>query len=616
MKFKLKMVYKLFFAMLISSGAALVLMSMFMQWSLNQGFQEYLDRLDVDAERDFVNRLATEYAVHGWRRLESNRQVWHDLREGNSFGTGSGHRPPQHWFEDPTRSRADRRSGNLEPDHGWGRGPRGPRRREADAVSPQYGPRSPRDRFENDTSVTLPETNVAKVENGAHELAAKGDDSLPETKPDRAGSAGTATASGERDSGFASTSGDPRSRGGYDQGSNGVDDDSTADTTARNGAWSSDGRRAVASGRRGGRDLPPRYVLLDANHRPIAGRAINRKDLLLEPILHQGNIVGYLGIGRRENPITGNDYRFLADQYRKFYMFGGLVLVLASLVSVFLARHFSSPIKSLARAAHDLASGAYKTRVEVSRGDELGQLGQDFNHLANTLAHNQEARQRWIADISHELRTPLAVMRGELEAIQDGVRRPDDGSIKSLHNEVLCLSQIVNDLYELSLSDLGALNYKKEPLHPSEVLDQVVHLYEPRLARRELQLEYHANLGDEVEISGDHQRLTQLFSNLLENCSRYTNAGGMVRVTARMNGEEILVGIEDTPPGVPEEMLGKLFERLFRAEVSRSRKHGGAGLGLAICKNIVEAHQGSIEAKTSELGGLAVWIHFPLERWT
>nr|WP_243435929.1 ATP-binding protein [Acanthopleuribacter pedis] len=292
------------------------------------------------------------------------------------------------------------------------------------------------------------------------------------------------------------------------------------------------------------------------------------------------------------------------------------MLVLAAVVAFFLATHFSRPIKDLAKAVHAIASGNYDRRVSVARGDELGQLAHDFNFLATTLEQNQRARERWIADISHELRTPLAVMRGELEAIQDGVRRPDLDSVNSLHHEVLVLAKIVNDLYELSLSDMGALNYKKETLHPNEVLDAVVHLFQPRVAQRDLTLEHVDKLPQDIGISGDRQRLTQLFSNLLENSCRYTNAGGVVRVTAEMGEDKVVITLEDSPPGVAPEMLPRLFDRMFRAEISRSRKHGGAGLGLAICKNIVEAHEGHLAAKASQLGGLAVAISFPVEQWT
>ena len=359
-----------------------------------------------------------------------------------------------------------------------------------------------------------------------------------------------------------------------------------------------------------------RLVVLDAEKRAVMGPPMMNRELIMAPILGQGKIVGYLGINPLRNPLDNAGYNFVSELYQRFYLASAIMLILGSIVAFFLAKHFSRPIKDLAKAVHAIASGNYDRRVSVERGDELGQLAHDFNFLATTLEQNQRARERWIADISHELRTPLAVMRGELEAIQDGVRRPDLDSVNSLHHEVLVLAKIVNDLYELSLSDMGALNYKKETLHPNDVLAAVVHLFQPRVSQRDLVLEHVDKLPQDIGISGDRQRLTQLFSNLLENSCRYTNAGGTVRVTAEMHEDRAVITLEDSPPGVAPEMLPRLFDRMFRAEISRSRKHGGAGLGLAICKNIVEAHEGRLEAKPSSLGGLAVAISFPVEQWT
>jgi two-component system sensor histidine kinase BaeS len=264
----------------------------------------------------------------------------------------------------------------------------------------------------------------------------------------------------------------------------------------------------------------------------------------------------------------------------------------------------------MAGATHRLAAGDYGTRVDTRSSDELGQLAQDFNHLASALERNEELRRNMVADISHELRTPLAVLRGELEAVEDGVRAMSPQTIVSLQAEVSLLSKLIDDLHELSLADVGALTYRMARVDVGALLRQTAGMFQDRMARKSLgmQIELPADLP---AIQGDAQRLTQLFTNLIENSMRYTDPNGMLQITAHAAGSDVIIVLQDTAPGVPEDMLPRLFERFFRVESSRNRQHGGSGLGLAICQRIVEAHDGRIEALPSDLGGLQLRLTFP-----
>jgi two-component system sensor histidine kinase BaeS len=214
-----------------------------------------------------------------------------------------------------------------------------------------------------------------------------------------------------------------------------------------------------------------------------------------------------------------------------------------------------------------------------------------------------------MADVSHELRTPLAVLKGELEAIEDGVRPLSQDSVKSLQAEVATLGKLVGDLYDLSLSDVGALSYRKQELDLRESIEAALGAYRERLAVQRIEVE--AAWGAvPLPLLADPQRLHQLFSNLMENVIRYTDAGGRLRLSARRDESGIAIDLQDSGPGVPEELLPRLFERLYRLEGSRNRASGGAGLGLAICRNIAEAHGGRIEARRSPLGGLWIALRF------
>lgn len=355
-----------------------------------------------------------------------------------------------------------------------------------------------------------------------------------------------------------------------------------------------------------------RVVLLDAGKNAVFAPSNLPENLPLKPLMQGDETVGYLGLLPLKMLADARQLRFVREQRQAFALIALATVVLAALLSVPLARRMVGRIRSLAQATHRLASGHYDTRVSVESSDELGRLARDFNTLALTLEKNEQARRQWIADISHELRTPLSVLRGEIEAMQDEVRAATPEAIGSLHGEVMRLSRLVNDLYELSLSDLGALTYNKADTDLVEALGHALDPYRPEYAGKGIALEADLRPGTAFPVFADPERLHQLFSNLLENSLKYTDPGGRLRVFLERDEGVATVHFQDSEPGVPESDLGKLFDRLYRADRSRSRESGGAGLGLSICRAIVEAHEGTIAAFSSPLGGLWIQIEFPL----
>lgn len=221
-------------------------------------------------------------------------------------------------------------------------------------------------------------------------------------------------------------------------------------------------------------------------------------------------------------------------------------------------------------------------------------------------------RRDFMADISHELRTPLAVLRGELEAIQDGVRQFTPESVASLQAEVGTLTKLVNDLHQLSMSDEGALAYQKTSLDLIPLLEVASGAFRERFASRGLTIQL--SLPDSMTVFGDRDRLMQLFNNLLENSLRYTDSGDGLHISAEQRERMVLLTFADSAPGVSDDQLQRLFERFYRTEGSRNRASGGSGLGLAICVNIVQAHNGLIRAAHSPFGGVSITVELPLER--
>lgn len=371
---------------------------------------------------------------------------------------------------------------------------------------------------------------------------------------------------------------------------------------------------------KGMRPPGPRFHLLDAQRRPVFGppgspHRFNphrpHASEILHPVMHQGKTVGWVELHLDDLIMDQLALNFQTSQFNNYSLIAVLMVVISVLVSLRLVRQLLNPIQRITYGVHALSHGAYQTRVQVKSQDELGQLARDFNQLAHTLERNEQVRRQWVADISHELRTPLAILQGEIEAIQDGVWSISPEVLKSLHNEVLGLSKLVEDLYCLALSDLGALDYRKEQLNVIEVLNEVVELFFPRFTVKGITLELIA-YEQAIEVFADARRLVQLFTNLLENSLRYTDSGGQLELRIQKTSRSVIMDFVDSTPGVPEEALSKLFERLYRVDKSRSRALGGAGLGLAICYNIVDAHEGHISAYHSPLGGLGVKIELPL----
>lgn len=372
-----------------------------------------------------------------------------------------------------------------------------------------------------------------------------------------------------------------------------------------------DGRFIGGTDINGGR-VDNHFILLNEAQRPLFAPSNIPSDAYLKPLQYHGSTVGYLGLLPHLRPPDELQRRFLQEQGMALSLVAGTLVLLAAGFSFPLANRLVRPIRALADATDRLAAGEFSIRVPIASSDEFGQLARGFNSLALTLGKNEQARRQWVADISHELRTPLAILRGEIEAIQDGIRTANPGSIDSLHGEVLRLERLVNDLYQLSLSDLGALTYRKEELELETVLSSVLASYRPRFATREIAIAASIPQEGKAIVFGDPERMHQLFVNLFDNALKYTDPGGRIAVRLTRHSEHVTIDMEDSAPGVPESEISRVFERLYRVEASRNRAAGGAGLGLAICRNIVEAHAGAIEAFPSSLGGLWIRIELPL----
>lgn len=343
----------------------------------------------------------------------------------------------------------------------------------------------------------------------------------------------------------------------------------------------------------------------------VGGPSKDPNTYTLEKISIDGKTVGWLGLHRNEylsNPMAKG---FIVQQLHGLYVIGGGILVLAAITALLLSRQMLKPIKELADGAHSLALRKFDTRINLQSSDELGQLAEDFNHTAKTLQQYESLRQQWISDISHELRTPLLILSGEIEALKDGVRELNTSAVESLYSEALHLGKIVNDLHELSLADTGALTIVKTFVQPVTALQETLAHFKPLLAKENISLIKNTEIDPAVTIVTDQTRLKQVFTNLLQNSLRYSDRPGVLNVAVEKDQHGVLISFEDSGPGVPEEDLPLLFDRLHRVDKSRNRERGGCGLGLSICRSIVHLLGGTIHASNGSQGGLKIQIRFP-----
>ncbi len=370
----------------------------------------------------------------------------------------------------------------------------------------------------------------------------------------------------------------------------------------------------------GAEGFDTRVSIVSVNGQILIGHSLTPQTgpFIDHPIRVHGAVVAQARL-RSVPPIPdGVDARFLQTQYRDITLVALVLLLLALACARWVAGRWTKPLRAVQDATARIARGEFKVRVETNplgprRSDEIGDVVRNVNLMADGLQRLDSSRRRWVANVSHELRTPLAVLRGELEALIDGVRPLRTEAILSLREETLRLSSLVDDLHLLAMSDLQALPCQFADIDAATMIQKVFQRFTPRAVAAGLSLSGQVSGALPLSVRWDSARVAQLLGNLLENSLRYTDAPGRITWAARQQAHQVIIDIEDSAPGVPESALPHLFEPLYRADAARSRLHGGSGLGLAICEAIVRSHGGHIQAGVSSLGGLHIRLELPAQ---
>lgn len=352
--------------------------------------------------------------------------------------------------------------------------------------------------------------------------------------------------------------------------------------------------------------LSSRLSLYDAKQQFILGEPSNDQ-ISYRPITVDQKIVGYLGL----KPVLDQDdalsINFFSNQKRYLVLIYILTLLASLVAALLLATYFKKPIQRLLNATRELTKGNFQHQVIVKRDDELGDLSNEINELATILDQHETSRRQWVADTSHELKTPLAVLQAQIEAMQDGIRKPTPEHFDSMLRQVTSLKKLTQDLADLAQAEAQQLKFYFAEIDPWDVVLQEIENFKPKFEQAQLAI---SAQGEGVKLQLDIDRFKQIMVNLLSNSIRYTEAGGEVRVHTIQDAQTWSVIVDDSPLGLSDEQIARLGERFYRVDNSRTRSTGGTGLGLALSGKIVQALGGELTFDHSPLGGLRCKLTF------
>lgn len=290
----------------------------------------------------------------------------------------------------------------------------------------------------------------------------------------------------------------------------------------------------------------------------------------------------------------------------RLLLFGGIAAgLIALLLGIVLARKATAPARELAGAARAFAAGDRTRRVSYDSPDEFGEMARSFNVMGDAVEEEDRLRKAFAAEVAHELHTPLAILRSQVEAIQDGVIEPTPPAVASPHEETLRLTRLVGDLETLASADAAGFTLSPRPVSLRTLVEESIREfagpYEAEGVRLETELE-------DVVVDVDSNRFRQVIGNLLSNALKFTPTGGLVWVRLRFEGDFAILEVTDTGPGIPPDELPEVFDRFFRG---RSIRAGGSGIGLTVVEELVEVHGGTVEV-SSELGiGTTFTVRLP-----
>ncbi|MCG8692751.1 MAG: ATP-binding protein [Minwuiales bacterium] len=300
---------------------------------------------------------------------------------------------------------------------------------------------------------------------------------------------------------------------------------------------------------------------------------------------------------------------FLDAVHRYLIQVSLFALAVAVGLSYLLTRKILRPLSEMAAVTERIATGDYSARVRAKSNDEVGQLGVAFDQMTERLERIEQSRRRMVADMAHELRTPMTTIRGYLEGLADGVIDPSKETFQMLQQQILRLVRLVEDLNQLTKAEAATVHLTKEAIRFPELVDEALELFRYNFQVKGISVETRFD-GDMQSLPADPDKIKQVLHNLIQNAWQYTPEGGQVSIIGNRQPDAVTLSVTNSGDGIDPAELPLIFERFYRTDKSRSRQSGGSGIGLAIAKELVEAHGGHIGA-ASDPGETRIWFTLP-----
>jgi len=336
-------------------------------------------------------------------------------------------------------------------------------------------------------------------------------------------------------------------------------------------------------------------------------------EVVTAPIVVEGKNVGTVRVWAYGTNalLTSRDTQFRKGSFIGLALAALVAIAFASVAGIWYAGRLVRPIERITETAQALQNGDHDARTGLRSDDELGFLGKTFDAMADSIEADREMERRLTADVAHELRTPLQAIQATVEAMQDGVLPADEERLGIVRDETRRLSRLTDGILELTRLERGSTAFDMRRIDAAAPVNMAVDSLEPLIETCALTMTHHIAKG--LHIEGDRDRLQQAVGNLLSNAARYTPAEGHVDVSLRRDGHDALIEVADTGVGVADEDMARVFSRFWRADNARATASGGSGIGLAVTKEIVERHGGSITVAHREGGvGTVFAIRLPL----
>jgi len=356
-------------------------------------------------------------------------------------------------------------------------------------------------------------------------------------------------------------------------------------------------------------------VAVDTTDRPLPQDVIARAAEQGVPVMHEEEPVGWVLVGSMiDSSFDPQQEQFLASVRTGVIVSAGAVSLIALLFGSLFLAGLIRPLRQLTAAAQAVSTGNLTVPVTTTANDEVGTLADTFRSMRDALAQAEEERRRMFRDIAHELRTPVTLLRGEIEAMLDGIYPVNADSLRSLHQEIAALDRLIADVRTVSSMDSPGFTIERSPTDVAALLERVRNLFQREASNRGISIVIETE-PDLPEIQVDRERLRQVFANLVTNAIRHSETAGRITLSTRRAAGDvrgIVIMVEDNGKGIPEDERQAVFDRLYRVDSARSRSTGGSGLGLSVARQIVEAHAGSITATAADGGGARIVVFLPL----